>query len=89
MLFCVNARYMIVYKTSRNVEKEYAIAFLKNVGRFATFPYFRSLASHYSSASAADFPILPVLKQQIDSADGDDPRSDDQTETGAEIIDQD
>lgn len=58
----VNATYAIYYKCSKRVNKEAANQFVSRVGRFATFPYFRSLVGFYSTASNAQLPILPVLK---------------------------
>jgi hypothetical protein len=64
-LLSVTASYLIAYRVSKNLEAKYVNVFLGNVGRFAVFPYFRSLVAQYSSASAAELPILPVLKQEI------------------------
>lgn len=61
----VKARYLIVYSISTDVESRYAEDFVANVGRFAVFPYFRSLVSQYSAASSAELPLLPVLRQRI------------------------
>lgn len=69
----IKARYMIIYNINREVEPKYARDFVANVGRFAIFPYFRSLVSQYSAASSTDLPLLPVLKQRI----ADTPREED------------
>ena len=64
----IKSRYFVIYKTSNKLEDTYVGAFLSNVGSFATFPYFRSLVATYSAAASADLPILPVLRQPIDTA---------------------
>ena len=58
----VDATYTIYYKCNKRVTQEAAKQFVSRVGRFATFPYFRSLVGFYSSASNAQLPVLPVLK---------------------------
>jgi hypothetical protein len=64
-LLTIKATYLIVYTAGEDLEEEYVSAFLSNVGRFATFPYFRSLVATYSAAASADLPLLPILKQPI------------------------
>jgi hypothetical protein len=63
----VKSDYLVVYSSGTDLEERYVEAFLRNVGKFATFPYFRALVATYSAASSADLPILPVLKQPIDA----------------------
>jgi hypothetical protein len=63
----IKADYLVVYSSATDLEEVYVEAFLGNVGKFATFPYFRALVATYSAASSADLPILPVLKQPIDA----------------------
>jgi hypothetical protein len=58
----IEAVYLILYSGVPEVEEEHALAFLRRVGRFATYPYFRALVSRLSSESGLDLPILPVLK---------------------------
>jgi len=61
----IKTAYMIVYTCEKGLERQYPLAFMNQVGRFATFPYFRATVGQYSAASGADLPILPVLKQPI------------------------
>jgi preprotein translocase subunit SecB len=58
----IEAVYFIIYAGVPEVEEEHALAFLRRVGRFATYPYFRALVSRLSSESGLNLPILPVLK---------------------------
>lgn len=58
----IEAVYIILYGGVPEVEEEHALAFLRRVGRFATYPYFRALVSRLSSESGLNLPILPVLK---------------------------
>ena len=67
-LLSITATYLIAYRVLKDSEEKYAHVFLASVGRFAIFPYFRSLVSQYSAASMADLPILPVLKEKIGGA---------------------
>jgi len=67
-ILSIKSRYQVIYKAANNLEDAYVGAFLANVGRFASFPYFRSLVATYSAAASADLPILPVLRQPIDPA---------------------
>jgi hypothetical protein len=67
-LISVTARYLVIYRAAKDLEDLYVGAFLENVGKFASFPYFRSLVATYSAAASADLPILPILRQPIDTA---------------------
>lgn len=61
-IFVAKAVYLVVYDNVPNVGTVHSEAFLTRVGRFATYPYFRSLVSQVSWASGAEVPIMPVLK---------------------------
>lgn len=61
-LLTVDASFFVAYKDVPDVEQEHAEAYLRKVGRFATYPYFRSLVSQMSWESAAYLPVMPVLK---------------------------
>lgn len=67
-LLSIKSRYLVIYTAAKDLEAPYVEAFLANVGRFASFPYFRSLVATYSAAASADLPILPVLRQPIETA---------------------
>ena len=58
------ADYVCFYSNVKGADRVAAAAYLKRVGRFATFPYFRALASQMSWASEADLPVLPVLRER-------------------------
>jgi hypothetical protein len=66
-LLSIKSRYLVVYAVAKDLEDAYVQAFLANVGKFATFPYFRSLVATYNAAASADLPILPVLRQPINT----------------------
>lgn len=55
--------YICYYTGLEGHDEAAAIAFLKRVGRFATFPYFRAFTSQISWNSGADLPILPVVRE--------------------------
>ena len=61
----VNGRYVICYECKSKVNAEAAKRFMSRVGRFATFPYFRSLVGLYNTSSGAELPVLPVLKDRV------------------------
>lgn len=60
----VKSQYMVVYTVNENSDDGAVHKFIKSIGRFAIFPYFRALVAQYSAASSANLPVLPVLKQQ-------------------------
>ena len=59
----IRATYLIIYDSEEELDEEAARRFVARVGRFATFPYFRTLVGFYSTASSTGLPILPVLKE--------------------------
>ena len=59
----IRAAYLVVYDCDEELDEEAAETFVARVGRFATFPYFRTLVGFYSTASSTGLPILPVLKE--------------------------
>lgn len=61
-LLAIEAHYIIVYENVAVVEERHALAFLKRVGRFATYPYYRALVSRLSAESGVNLPVLPILK---------------------------
>ncbi|SOC46244.1 hypothetical protein SAMN05892877_12170 [Rhizobium subbaraonis] len=61
-LLTVDASFFVVYRNVPEVERQHADAYLQRVGRFATYPYFRSLVAQMSWESASELPIMPVLK---------------------------
>lgn len=61
-LFSIDASFLIAYHDVPDVGREHVEAYLRRVGRFATYPYFRSLVSTLSWESKAELPIMPVLR---------------------------
>ena len=59
----IRATYLIVYDCDEGLNEDAAKKFVARVGRFATFPYFRTLVGFYSTESSTGLPILPVLKE--------------------------
>jgi hypothetical protein len=62
-LLDAEATYLVSYAKVPPVEDDPALAFLRKVGRFATYPYFRAYVAEMSWASSADLPTLPVLRE--------------------------
>lgn len=61
-LLSVRASFIVSYENVPDVEQRHMEAFIRRVGRFATYPYFRTLVSQFSWESKAELPPLPVLK---------------------------
>lgn len=61
-LLNARASFIVSYENVPDVDGVHMEAFIKRVGRFATYPYFRSLVSQFSWESKAELPPLPVLK---------------------------
>lgn len=59
---CVYAAEELAPGSVAVLEKRNVDLFLERVGKVATYPYFRAMASQYSWAANADLPMLPVLK---------------------------
>lgn len=56
------AVYRVVYKGLEACDESAVTAFVTRVGRFACFPYFRSLVAQLGWSSDAELPPLPVLR---------------------------
>lgn len=62
----LDTSYLISYSELADFDEEHVELFVNKVGRFATYPYFRSLFSHHMSESGIIFPPLPILKERVD-----------------------
>lgn len=62
-LVSVEGSFFVAYSDVPNVERQHAEAYLRKVGRFATYPYFRSVVAQMSWESSASLPVMPVLKK--------------------------
>lgn len=60
------SEYLIVYTGMIGFEDEYSRFYFEKVGRFSTYPYFRSDFSHHSAASGIMLPPLPSLNERVD-----------------------
>jgi hypothetical protein len=63
-LLNLTAVYTVTYSGLKGREADAVRRFIDRVGRFAIYPYFRSLVSQFSWASEANLPILPILKEE-------------------------
>lgn len=61
-LLKVEARFLVVYGNVPEVAAETRERYIQKVGKFATYPYYRSLVSQLSWESKGDLPTMPVLK---------------------------
>lgn len=59
----IAATYVVVYENLRGQKEEAISTFVKRVGQFASYPYFRTLVSHLSAEGSLNLPILPVLRE--------------------------
>ena len=53
--------YLIMYENLRDKNREAVLAFVELIGKFATYPYFRTHVSQLSWESGANLPVLPVI----------------------------
>ena len=60
------SEYLIAYSGLNDFEEEYVRFYFEKVGRFATYPYFRSDFSHHVSSSGIFLPPLPSLNERVD-----------------------
>lgn len=60
------SEYLVAYTGMEGFDSDYARFYFEKVGRFATYPYFRSEFSHHSSASGILLPPLPSLNERVD-----------------------
>lgn len=60
------SEYLIAYTGLSGFEDHYARFYFEKVGRFATYPYFRSDFSYHSSSSGIMLPPLPSLNERLD-----------------------
>ncbi|NTG19410.1 hypothetical protein G6L00_03065 [Agrobacterium rhizogenes] len=58
----IDAKFYATYHGVPDVDQVHMDAFLRRVGKFATYPYFRGVVSRLSWESHAELPIMPVLK---------------------------
>lgn len=58
----IDAKFRVVYKNLASLDSQAVTYFVNHVGKFASFPYFRSLVSQLSWFGNAQLPILPVLR---------------------------
>lgn len=56
-----SAKYVVFYRVPKDATEEAAKGYCRNVGMFAAYPYFRALASRFSSEANLDLPILPAI----------------------------
>jgi preprotein translocase subunit SecB len=56
-------KYVVVYDVSGDPEEEAALQFVERVGRFAAYPYFRTLFADMTTQAGVNLPPLPVLKE--------------------------
>jgi hypothetical protein len=58
----INAIYLIAYVNVPDVGTPHAEEFMRRVGRFAVYPYFRAFVAQTSWSAMTDLPVLPILR---------------------------
>jgi hypothetical protein len=58
------AAFWVTYDSLAGLDGEAVEAFVRRVGCFTSYPYFRSFVSQMSWASGTNLPILPILREQ-------------------------
>ncbi|WP_414831674.1 hypothetical protein [Afifella sp. YEN Y35] len=64
-LVLCSANYLVAYGGMVDCEREATEAFLRKVGRFTCYPYFRSLFAMLDANAGTSLPTLPVLKEPV------------------------
>jgi hypothetical protein len=59
----LTAKYVVQYAGLVGQDEDAAKAFVAKVGRFASYPYFRALASQINWEAGANLPPMPVLRE--------------------------
>jgi len=62
----IKSDYLLVYTDLKNQDATHTEYFFRKVGRFATYPYFRSHFSHHVSETGLLVPPLPTLHERVD-----------------------
>jgi hypothetical protein len=57
----IDTVYVVVYGGLENCNANQVVHYMKRVGRFSTYPYFRAHVSQLSWESGAKLPILPTI----------------------------
>lgn len=62
----LKSQYLLLYSNLEGCDSGHVNFFFKKVGRFATYPYFRSHFSHHTSETGIIMPPLPTLRERVD-----------------------
>lgn len=62
----MSAEYALIYSGLTESPEEYVKLYFAKVGRFTSYPYFRSLLAMNVSAAGVSIPPLPSLKDRVD-----------------------
>ncbi|MDU8912779.1 hypothetical protein [Aestuariicoccus sp. MJ-SS9] len=65
-LLKLKCTYVLVYDNFQDCDEAYTYLYFKKVGRFTTYPYFRTQFSVQVGASGLTFPPLPSLIDRVD-----------------------
>jgi hypothetical protein len=60
-LLTIEATYLLLYEQLTECEEPAVLRYLERVGRFATYPYFRTHVSQLSWESSTNLPLLPTI----------------------------
>lgn len=60
----LNATYLATYRLSQDCDEDAALAYLRRIGRFSCYPYFRALFGILTEQSGLQLPPLPVIVEQ-------------------------
>jgi hypothetical protein len=59
----IKATYLVIYDISGNPTEDAALKFVRTIGNFAVYPYFRSHFASVTSDAGLKLPPLPILKE--------------------------
>lgn len=62
----VSANYMLIYTELEVLPEEYVRLYFEKIGKFSSYPYFRSHFAMHTAAAGLTLPPLPSLTDRID-----------------------
>ncbi|MDR6292370.1 hypothetical protein E9232_004910 [Inquilinus ginsengisoli] len=62
IVLSVDCSYLVIYSGIKEMNKAAVEAFMRRIGRFAAYPYFRAHVSQLSWESNTGLPVLPTIR---------------------------
>ena len=65
-LLKIKCVFFVMYENLDDLMPDYAITYVYKIGRFTSYPYFRSIVATLCANAHAEMPTLPSLKERVD-----------------------